>query len=88
MTVAELIEELMKLPQDSQVILQTDVEGNGYSPLSAVDGNAIYKPDTTWSGEAVSTDWSADVHTMSRKRNGSCSRTPTRVVAFCYQKTR
>ena len=59
MTVAELIEELRKLPPESEVILQKDSEGNGYSPLHAVDGNAIYKPDTTWSGEVISTEWSA-----------------------------
>lgn len=57
MTVSELIEELKKLPPDSQVILQRDSEGNGYSPLYAVDGNAIYRPETTWSGEVFSTNW-------------------------------
>ncbi|MFM6139568.1 MAG: hypothetical protein ACKPCP_36430 [Sphaerospermopsis kisseleviana] len=60
MTVAELINELKKLPPESEVILQKDAEGNGYSPLSAVDGNAIYTLNTTWSGEVVSTEWSAD----------------------------
>lgn len=59
MTVAELIEELKKLPPESEVILQKDAEGNGYSPLHAVDGNAIYEPDTTWSGTVYSTEWSA-----------------------------
>jgi hypothetical protein len=59
MTVAELIEELKKLPPESEVILQKDSEGNGYSPLNAVDGNAIYKPSRPWSGEVVSTEWSA-----------------------------
>jgi len=60
MTVAELIEELKKLPPESEVILQKDAEGNEYSPLSEVDGNAIYTPNTTWSGEVFSTEWSAD----------------------------
>jgi hypothetical protein len=59
MTVSELIEELKKLPPESQVILQSDSEGNGYSPLYAVDGDAIYKPDTAWSGSVVSTEWTA-----------------------------
>lgn len=60
MTVAELIEELKKLPPESQVILQRDAEGNGYSPLYCVDGDAIYVPDTTWSGAVFSTNWSAE----------------------------
>ena len=60
MTVAELIEKLQKLPPDSQVILQKDAEGNGYSPLYAVDGDAIYRPETTWYGSVFSTDWTAE----------------------------
>lgn len=59
MTVAELIEELKKLPPESHVILQKDAEGNGYSPLHAVDGNAIYVAESTYSGEVLSTEWSA-----------------------------
>lgn len=60
MTVAELIEELKCCRPESEVILQKDSEGNGYSPLYAVDGNAIYKPNTRWSGEVFSAEWSAD----------------------------
>ena len=60
MTVQELIAELKKLPPESQVIMQKDAEGNGYSPLAAVDGNAIYQADTTWHGHVMSTDWTAD----------------------------
>jgi hypothetical protein len=59
MRVAELIEELKKLPPESEVILQKDAEGNGYSPLYKVDGNAIYIEDLAWSGKVVSTEWSA-----------------------------
>ncbi len=58
MTVAELIEQLKELPLDSEVIMQRDAEGNGYSPLHAVDGDAIYQKQTEWSGEVISTDWS------------------------------
>lgn len=59
MTVEELIAELKGMPQDAEVILQKDAEGNDYSPLSGVDANAIYKPASTWHGEIVSTEWSA-----------------------------
>lgn len=60
MTVAELIEQLKACPQDSIVILQKDAEGNGYSPLHAVDAAAIYRSEATWYGEVYSTEWSAD----------------------------
>jgi len=59
MKVSELIERLKSMPQDVEVILQKDAEGNGYSPLHAVDDEAIYKPQTTWYGEMYSTNWSA-----------------------------
>ncbi len=61
MTLFELFEAtktlLETMPPDSQVIIQKDAEGNGYSPLSAVDGDAIYTPDSTWSGDVASTNW-------------------------------
>lgn len=60
MTVAELIEALQGMNPNSEVIVQKDAEGNGYSPLSAVDGNAVYVPETPWSGSVYSTDWTND----------------------------
>lgn len=60
MTVRDLIAELEKLPPESQVIIQKDAEGNGYSPLADVDGNAIYQPYTTWAGKVLSADWTAE----------------------------
>jgi len=47
MKVKELIEELKKADQESEVIIQKDSDGNGYSPLSTVDINAVYVPHTT-----------------------------------------
>jgi len=58
-TVKELIEALSALPPDAQVILQKDGEGNGYSPLAGVDGDAVYVPETTWHGDVFSASWSA-----------------------------
>lgn len=37
MTVLELIEELKNYPDDLEVILQRDPEGNGYAPLSGAE---------------------------------------------------
>ena len=60
MTVKELKEEIENLPDDMEVILQKDSEGNGYSPLYTTDADAVYIPDSTWSGNVYSMEWSAD----------------------------
>lgn len=57
MNVKKLKELLSNLPNDMEVILQKDSEGNGYSPLSGGDSNTVYIPD---SGDVYSMDWSAD----------------------------
>lgn len=56
MTVGELITKLTGLDPDMLVVVQKDHEGNGCSPLSGVDDNAIYIADTKVSGDAVSAD--------------------------------
>lgn len=50
MTVKELIEELKTAPQESIVVMSSDAEGNSYSPL-AMSWEAVYVPDSTWSGD-------------------------------------
>jgi hypothetical protein len=60
MKVRELIALLSTAEPDSEVILQRDSEGNGYSPLYSVDCGSVYVPETTYSGEVYSPDWSAD----------------------------
>jgi hypothetical protein len=83
MTVFELIEQLQKLDPTSQVILQKDSEGNGYSPLSGVDGDAIYVPENTWSGEVYGTEYTADDHGMdSADWTELLLKTPKCVVLF------
>lgn len=54
MKVIELIELLKTLPEDTQVILSKDSEGNSYSPLSSVAVDMVYVPETTWCGEVYS----------------------------------
>ena len=51
MTVAELIKELKKLPQDYLVIMSSDGEGNKFSPCSQACGPYMYEPDSSWAGE-------------------------------------
>lgn len=55
MKVKELIEELKKEDPEKDIILQKDPEGNGYSPIAGIDGNAIYTDDY----EVYDTEWSA-----------------------------
>lgn len=50
MTVAQLIKELKKLPKDALVIMSSDGEGNGFSPVAAV-GIGAYEAENTWSGQ-------------------------------------
>ena len=60
MTVSELIELLKQMPGDRQVILQKDAEGNDYSQLAEADGDCIYIPANTWSGQVLTASWSAE----------------------------
>lgn len=55
MTVKQLKERLAELPDDFEVIMQSDAEGNSYSPLSGLEG-CRYEEETTWSGEVVHPD--------------------------------
>lgn len=66
MRVKALLEALSGANPEAEVILQQDAEGNGYSPLYAVDVDAVYVPDCTWSGTAYSMEWSASDADMSR----------------------
>ena len=58
MNVGELRKILACLPDNMEIILQKDSEGNGYSPLHCADRDAIYVPETTWYGNVYSLEWS------------------------------
>ena len=60
MTVKELKEAIVNLPDEMEVVLQKDAEGNGYSPLSGADPDAVYLSETTSYGDVYSMDWTAD----------------------------
>jgi hypothetical protein len=49
-TVGDLLDYLATQPRDRKVILRKDAEGNGHSPLADA-WEAMYTPDTTYSGE-------------------------------------
>lgn len=60
MTVKELITILKYIEGDTEIIIQKDSEGNEYSPLSGADSNAVYVPDSTYSGHVYNLAWSAE----------------------------
>lgn len=60
MNVKELLEALQGADPEAKVILQKDCEGNGYSPLQRADLEAVYIPDSPWSGDVYSLNWTAD----------------------------
>lgn len=60
MNVRELKAALVGLPDDMEVVMSSDAEGNNYSPLCDADPGHIYIPESTWSGEVYHEDWSAD----------------------------
>lgn len=51
MKVKEFIEKLQRQDPERVVVLQSDPEGNSFSPLDSFWIGA-YRPVTTWSGEA------------------------------------
>ncbi|MBV5347780.1 hypothetical protein JZU46_06165 [bacterium] len=50
MIVKELIELLKDMPQDSVVIMSTDGDDNGFSPLLSIDSNTLYLPANKYCG--------------------------------------
>ncbi len=51
MTVEDLRRMLLQYPDDALVVVASDSEGNGYSPL-ANSWRGFYAAATTWSGDA------------------------------------
>lgn len=57
--ISALIEDLQKAMADwgdVDVVCAKDPEGNGYSPLAALNVG-YYRPDSTWSGDWCEYDW-------------------------------
>lgn len=52
MNVGELKKILEDIPDDCEIVMSSDSEGNNLSPLAFV-GKAMYVPETTWSGFLV-----------------------------------
>ena len=59
----ELARLLLEQP-DVELIMQKDAEGNGYSPLRGIEFDVVYVPDSTWSGDLYSKQYTADDNCM------------------------
>lgn len=61
MNIKKLKELIKDLPDDMEIILQKDSEGNDYSPLAGVNYDCIYIPITDYnSGTLFSTELTAE----------------------------
>ena len=60
MNIKKLKEIIANLPDEMEVVLQKDSEGNRFSPLLNTNPNSIYIPNNTYSGTVYSTEWTAD----------------------------
>lgn len=82
MNIRELKEAIENLPDDMEVIIQKDSEGNDYSPLRGADPDAIYVPECGWSGTAYSTKYSAKDHCMSDKEWNDMLSKPRSLILY------
>lgn len=80
MKVKELLAALADANHEADVILQKDAEGNGYSPLEGADLNAVYVPDSTYSGNVYSMEWTADDACMTKAEWAKITKKPRCVV--------
>lgn len=59
MNVKELKEAIANLPDDMEVMLQSDPEGNSFDKLYCVDPDCIVKEEEEREYRVYDTDWSA-----------------------------
>lgn len=81
MNVSELIEYLLGFDPETEVILQRDSEGNGFSPLAGVDVG-YYVPDSTWSGHFYDPDWTDEDNCMDDDEFAEMQNRPKSIVLF------
>jgi hypothetical protein len=82
MKVIELKEAIKDLPDDMEIILQKDAEGNGYSPLEGADPNSVYIPETTWYGEVYSMERTADDAEMEEEDWEEIKKNPRSLILY------
>jgi hypothetical protein len=82
MNIKQLKESIANLPDEMEVVLQKDSEGNGYSPLAGVDSDAVYIPDSTWSGDVYSIKWTAEDACMSEEEWEEIKSKPRTLILY------
>ena len=82
MKVQQLIEELSLLNPESEVVLFRRSSDNGFSPLYSLGRDYVYVPDSTYSGEAYNTRWSADDACKDESEWETMKQMPRCVVLF------
>jgi hypothetical protein len=82
MTVKGLKQAIANLPDDMQVILQKDSEGNGFSPLAGADPEAVYVAKNTWCGKVYSLDSTADDGCMTEQEWAETKSKPRALVLY------
>lgn len=82
MNIKELKEAIKSLPDEMEIILQKDAEGNGYSPLAGADADAVYIPENTCSGTVYSMGWTADDADMSKSEWNKIKAMPKALILY------
>jgi hypothetical protein len=79
MNVKELKHAIENLPDDMEVVLQKDSEGNGYSPCCGADPDSVYVPENAFAGYAYSMSWLASDACMEQE-DWDCIRSKPRTL--------
>lgn len=77
MTIKQLKERIKNLPDEMEVIMQKDPEGNGYSPADGVDPNTVYIE-----GDVYDMDWSAEDACMEEVEWEDLKKKPRALVLY------
>ena len=79
LTVKSLKEIIANLPDDMEVVVQRDSEGNGYKTAYAADPDCVWSPD----GESIfSTNYSASDNCMEEDEWETLKKTAPRVLVI------
>jgi hypothetical protein len=79
MKVKELRELLQDLPDDMEILLQEDSEGNGYHPLRGADDECVYDKDCN---EVLSLNCSASENGLDKEDWEELKQEPRVLVLF------
>ena len=82
MNIKELLELIKDLPDDMEIILQKDSEGNDYSSLAGVDPDCIYIPETDYNGTVYSTELNEEDYGMEEDEWDEMNTNPKVLVLY------